>query len=174
MAFKKALVTGWVVCKGLALVKRGAYCKLGTRHDVLRLAGICVIVLHALLTAFVPQELLLLTGHDHVIQGTLTREEWQEHLKFHLQQAKDLLDGAHTTESHHAAEKSKVISITAAEVGIHNTTSPALALLPSGSIRAGFVPGRDEAVLCLCAQDLSPALDVPHLPPSDPAPLSLE
>jgi len=155
------------------LVKRRAYCKLSAPHDLLPLAGICVIVLHALITALVPQELLLLTGHDHVTQGALTREEWQEHLKFHLQQARDLLDGAHTsTESHHAAGDSKIISLTTAEVGIHNTASPALALLPSSGVRIGFVAARGEALLCFCALDLSPALDVPHLPPS--APLSLD
>jgi hypothetical protein len=125
-----------------------------------------VLILHVLLTAFAPQELLLLAGHDHMTQGTLTREEWQAHLRFHLQQARTLLDGAHTTADNHHTGDSRIISVTADDIGVHNTAPPALALLPSGRALMGFTPGRGEAITCLCALDLSPALDVPHLPPT--------
>ena len=151
------------------MVKRGIYRQIGIPRSLLRAAGVSVIILHALLMACMPQELLLLTNHDHVTLGYITPQEWQDHLKFHLQQARDLIAGTHTSAGTHTASGTKIISVAACDMGVQSTSTLALAVLPCIVLPVRMAPLAGAALSHPRALDLSPRFSVPHLPPILPA-----
>jgi hypothetical protein len=149
----------------LALDKRGTYRQIGIPQRLLRAAGVSVLILHALLMACVPQELLLLSNHDHVMLGHITPQEWQAHLKFHLQQAHDLIAGTHASTSAHAASDNEIISVVACDMSVQSTSTLALAVLPCIVLPIRMAPLAGAALSHPHALDLSPRVSVPHLPP---------
>jgi hypothetical protein len=128
-------------------------------------AGVAVLLLHVLLTAFVPPELLLLADHDHVTLGYITPEAWQEHLKFHLQQARDLLAGVKTTAGTTTQGSTRILSMPGCDMSVQNTSPLALAVLPVSHTQMHLVRVAGTAIEYPQTLDRSPQRRVPHLPP---------
>ena len=127
-------------------------------------AGVAVLMLHALLTAFAPAELLLLSNHDHLGLGLITPQQWQDHLRFHLQQARNYLVGIQPAAANQDAKATPIMSLPWCDLMVQTTYVLATVMLPSSLLRLGLLKTGDTLVHPYTL-DLSPTLAVPHLPP---------
>jgi hypothetical protein len=140
---------------------------MGTAGMVIRAASVAVLVLHALVTALAPAELLLLSDHDHVVLGTVTPEQWAEHLQFHLQQARDYLAGIHVHApgiDHHTTG-AQIISLPWCDMSVQNTQPMSFAILPCAAIQVGAAALHLMVVVPPDSLDLSPSFLTLHRPP---------
>jgi hypothetical protein len=133
----------------------------------LNAVGAAVVIFHALLIAFTPTELLLLAEHTHITEGHVTPQEWEEHLRHHLKQARDYLVGIHTHDiaGLPGTPSTKIFSAPGGESDAQNTASLAEALLPFSLSSAGRVSQVRGRVGPFVALDRSPRHDVPRRPP---------
>ena len=141
-----------------------AYSRVLAFRRLLCGAGVAVLMLHALLTAFAPAELLLLSNHDHLELGLITPQQWQEHLRFHLQQARNYLAGIQPAVVHQDGNAPPMMSLPWCDLMVQSTYLLATVMLPSSLLHLGLVKTSDT-LLPPYSLDLSPHLFVPHLPP---------
>ena len=125
--------------------------------------GVAILILHALMMAFIPAQILLLADHDHLTLGVPTAEEWQAHLHHHLQEAQDYLAGRATAIPAPQKVNVTIASEARSVAGIVKELAPALvAIRFLGG--AAVEPG-DRAVCCAGPFARTPASIVPRLPP---------
>jgi hypothetical protein len=128
-------------------------------------ASAAVLILHAVLLAIAPAELMLLADHDHILLGFVTPAQWQEHLLLHLRQARDLLAGIHTPDPSQPASSPQIISVSGCGMSVQSNSTQALAMLPLSPVDLSIGRATGAPIVHPHSIDLSPRLNVPRLPP---------
>lgn len=77
--------------------------------------GLTILLAHAVITAFVPAGILLLTGHNHIALGIVTDSDWRAHEQAHLRMATVTVDEydhhTHPATPHKHAPEDKLLTV---------------------------------------------------------------
>jgi hypothetical protein len=127
-----------------------------------RLAVLGLLLLQTILFAVAPAPLLMLAGHEHVVIGVVTPEQWRKHQEAHILAAQ--VREAHATHRADAAPSAHIISTGDVHSSLSILQGRAAFTVPDCPVIC-FLIRWSEPVTRAAPATFSPPLDVPHQPP---------
>jgi hypothetical protein len=114
-----------------------------------------VLIVHTLVTAFVPAPILLLSQHEHIVIGKISAEAWIAHNRWHLKQV----------NGHFVQDESETPVVSTGNIISAKGCDLQALQAYYAALRGALHPTSLDAGLVLCDQHPEPA--APHLQPPD-------